>query len=41
MFEFDPKLTLRDNRIGVLVTGDPGKLCIGFGTALIFVSVVE
>jgi hypothetical protein len=31
----------RDNRIGVLVTGDPENLGIGFGTALISVSVVE
>jgi hypothetical protein len=40
-YDFDRKLMSRDNRVGVLVTGDPENLGIGFGTALISVSVVE
>jgi hypothetical protein len=31
----------RDNCVGVLVTGDPENVGIGFGTAVISVSVVE
>jgi hypothetical protein len=31
----------RDNRVGILLTSDPENLGIGFGMAVISVSVVE
>ncbi len=37
MFEFDRKLMWRDNRVGVLVTGDPENLGIAVGISILYV----
>ncbi len=39
MFEFDRKLTWRDNSVGVFVTGDPENL--GIATRISMLSVIE